>query len=60
MFDKITLDELRTLFGTHIPMDVIMALEHWKESPESKSALRVYLAIRAKIWYEELTAEKTV
>lgn len=60
MFEKITLDELRTLFGTHIPMDVIMALEHWKESPESRSALRVYLAIRAKVWREDIMNENTV
>ena len=53
MSDKITPDELSILFGTHIPLDVIMALEHWRESPESKAALRVYLEIRAKFFREE-------
>lgn len=33
MFEKITLDELREMFGTHIPMDIFMALEHWGRAP---------------------------
>lgn len=56
MFEKITLEELREMFGTHIPMDVIMALENWGERPENLSALRVYLTIRAKSWREENAA----
>ena len=56
MFEKITLEELHEMFGTHIPMDVIMALEHWGERPENLSALRVYLMIRAESWRKDNTA----